>query len=144
MAVPIIKGIVEIVKNITILGNKIVDSADSEKYANDIYNLNKDVEETYVKMRELISNDDTLTTDQKLEKLEKLANSQQVAKKSCEEAIKGNREHISKIIGEIFLALTTCGISYIPKVLNSQNKHNTKKLNVSQNDNKLIITNTQN
>ena len=129
MGLPIIQYIVQIVKNITELGNKIIDSADNEKYAKAVNSLNKNVDETYEKMRELIEKDETLTIEQKLDKLEKLANSQIAAKQSCDETLKGNREHVHKIVSEVFFGLTTCGISYIPKIIGS-------KKNIAQLENK--------
>ena len=64
-----------------------------------------------------------------LDKLEKLANSQIAAKQSCDETLKGNREHVHKIVSEVFFGLTTCGISYIPKIIGS-------KKNIAQLENK--------
>ena len=69
--------------------------------------------------------------EQKLDKLEKLANSQIAAKQSCDETLKGNREHVHKIVSEVFFGLTTCGISYIPKIIGS-------KKNIAQLENKEI------
>lgn len=118
----IIQNIIEIVKNITEIGNKIVDSADAEKYSNGVHSLNKNVDDTFNKMRELIENNNTLTIEQKLEKLDALATRQLAARTSCDEAIKGNREHIAKITSEVFLALSTCGISYVPKLISKSKK----------------------
>ena len=122
MGLPIIQYIVQMVKSIADLGNKIIDSADNEKYTKAVNSLNKNVDETYEKMRELIEKDETLTIEQKLEKLEKLANSQIAAKQGCDEVLKGNREHIHKIVSEVFLGLTTCGISYVPKIIGSKKR----------------------
>ena len=126
--------IVEAVKNIAALCNKLVDAADAKKYAEGVQKLNQSVDETYNKMRELILADDSLTTEEKLEKLEKLAQSQETARQTCEKAIQGNKEHIAKIATEIFAALTTCGISYLPKIV-SGIKSSKKQPEVAVNEN---------
>ena len=124
MSTPIIQHIVEIVKNLTTLGNKLVDSTDAEKYSKGVHSLNQNIEETYSKMRELIVNDTTLSVEQKEEKLYSLANSQLKAKERCQEAIQGNKESVARVTAEIILALSTCGISYIPKLVNQNKKYN--------------------
>ena len=73
MAVPaIIEGIVSAIKGLTNVCDKMVDGADAQKYADSVQTLNKNVDETYNQMRQLIINDDKLTQDQKLAKLENL------------------------------------------------------------------------
>lgn len=57
-----------------------------------------------------------------MEKLEKLANSQQAALKACGEEIRNNRAHVAKIVTEVFAALATCGVSCIPKVIGGRKK----------------------
>ena len=123
MNIKIFEYIAQAIKNITSLCNKLVDAGDAEKYAQGVQSLNESVDETYAKMREVILNDNTLTSDQKLERLEKIANSQVSARQTCEEAIKGNRENISKIVGDVLLVAATCGLSkYIPAVRNGKAK----------------------
>lgn len=122
MGIKIVECIVQFVKNITSLCNKVVDASDPVKFAEGVNTLNRQIDDTYVKMRELIMNDGTMSSSEKLEKLEKLANSQKAAQYSCEEAIKENREHLAKIVAEVFAALATCGISCIPKVVKGHKK----------------------
>ena len=117
MNIKIIEYIIKVVKNVTELCNKIIDASDPEKFAEGVKLLDQGVEDTYAKMQELIMQDNTLSTEEKLEKLEKIAASQQSARKACEDAIKENREHVAKVVTEVFVALTTCGISCIPKVV---------------------------
>ncbi len=117
MNIKIIEYIVQAVKNISEICNKVVDASDPKKYAEGVNALNENVDETYAKMRELITQDDTLTATEKVEKLEKLAESQQAALRACKDDIKDNREHIAKIVTEVFAALATCGVSCIPKVI---------------------------
>lgn len=122
MNVKIIEYILQAAKNIIEVCNKVVDASDPKKYAEGVHSLNKNVEETYAKMRELITTDNKLSASEKVEKLEKLANSQQAALKACGEEIKDNRAHTAKIVAEVFAALATCGISCIPKVIGGRKK----------------------
>ena len=122
MAVAIFEGIVKAFEGLVSLCNKTADASNSEKYAQSVQALNQNVDETYAEIRDLITNDATLSTDEKIEKLNELAKSQLIARQSCEEAIKGNRENVTQIIGEILLAFSTCGISYAPKLLTKTKK----------------------
>ena len=118
--------IMEAVKKLTDFCKELVGIADAEKYADGVEKLNKEVENTFSKMREVIVNDDSLTADEKLEKLNKLADRQEAAQKNREKAVEGNRESVLKVIKEIVFALTTCGIYCLwsPKF----RKKNTKQL----------------
>ena len=118
MNIKFIEYILKAVKNITEICNKVIDASDPQKYAEGVHALNQNVDETYARMRELISNDDTLSASEKVEKLDKLAKSQQAAIKACGEEIRDNRAHIAKIVTEVFAALATCGVSCIPRVIN--------------------------
>ena len=122
MNIKFIEYILQAIKNITEVCNKVVDSSDPKKYAEGVHALNQNVEDTYAKMRELIANDDSLSASEKVERLEKLANSQQAALKACGEEIKNNRAHVAKIVTEVFAALATCGVSCIPKVIGGRKK----------------------
>lgn len=122
MSLKIIEYILQAIKNITEVCNKVVDSSDPKKHAEGVHALNQNVEDTYAKMRELIANDDSLSASEKVEKLEKLANSQQAALKACGEEIRNNRAHVAKIVTEVFAALATCGVSCIPKVIGGRKK----------------------
>ena len=122
MNIEIVKHIVEIAKSIGSTSNKLIESTDSGKYVNDVKALSKSVDETYAKMRELISQDENLSVTEKLEKLEKLAQSQLAAQQACEKSIQENREHLTKIAGEILAALATCGISCIPRAIRKRKK----------------------
>ena len=133
MAVPaIIEGIVSAIKGLTNVCDKMVDGADAQKYASSVNTLDQNVDATYAQMRDLIAKNEKLTEEQKLEKLEKLAQNQMSSRKACQEAIKGNRESVSKMIGSFFLALATCGLSYIPKLVAELKKNNINKVDVDQ------------
>ena len=122
MSLKIIEYILQAIKNITEVCNKVVDSSDPKKHAEGVHALNQNVDETYAKMRELIANDETLSASEKVEKLDKLALSQQAAIKACGEEIRNNRAHVAKIVTEVFAALATCGVSCIPKVIGGRKK----------------------
>ena len=122
MNIKLIEYIAQAVKNITDISNKVVDSSDPKKYAEGVSALNQNIDETYAKMRELISNDDTLSATEKFEKLDKLAKSQQAALAACGEEIRNNRAHIAKIVTEVFAALATCGVSCVPKMIGGRKK----------------------
>ena len=120
----IFNGIVKSFKGIVSLCNKATDASSPEKYAQSVQNLNQSVDETYMKIRDLISNDETLSTAEKIEKLDKLANSQLIARQSCDEAIKGNKENVVKIIGEVLLAFGTCAFLIYPNLLAKRKERN--------------------
>ena len=113
-----IKAAMEMIKSVSDLSKTAIDASDPEKYARGVNELNKGVSETYTEMRNIIVNDEKLSTDEKLERLKELADGEAKAKAKCDEAIKGNREHISKIILEVFAGLLTCGISFAPTIVN--------------------------
>ena len=110
MSVGVVEAIVEAVKNLTGFCKELVGIADAEKYANGVETLNKEVETTFAMMREVIINDDSLTSEQKIEKLNKLADRQEAAQRNREKAVDGNRESVLKVMKEILFALATCGI----------------------------------
>ena len=119
----IMESIISFAKGIGAMSNKLIDASDPEKYANGVKALGESVDETYAKMRELISQDESLSISEKIEKLDKLAQSQLAAQQACEKSIQENREHVAKIVAEVFAALATCGISFIPKALKKHKKN---------------------
>lgn len=133
MAAPaIISNIVQAVKSLIGTCEKMVDGADTQKYASSVNTLDQNVDATYAQMRDLIVKNEKLTEEQKLEKLEKLAQNQMSSRKACQEAINGNRDSVSKMIGSFFLALATCGLSYIPKLVAELKKNNITKVDVDK------------
>ncbi|MBR5279347.1 MAG: hypothetical protein IKU26_00055 [Clostridia bacterium] len=91
--------------------NNVTSAGDAEKYASGVKTFNEDVNETYALMREIVCQDNTLTTDEKLERLKKIAEYQEQSKKRGGEAIQGNREGIADVVTNVFDALVTTGIS---------------------------------
>ena len=118
----IVDGIVKAFEGVVSMCNKATDASDPEKYAQSVQILNQNVDETYAEIRNVIANDETLSADEKIEKLNELAKSQLTARQSCDEAIKGNRENAAKVIGEVLLAFGTCGLSYAPKLFGKAKK----------------------
>ena len=125
------------IKEITTLSGKVVEASDAEKYANSVQKLNSSVDKTYEKMREIILEDKNLSTDEKLERLDKIAKSQSEAMQTCDEAIKGNRENVSKIVGTVLLALATCGISCIPKLTKERKRKKVKAIDAKEDEAKI-------
>ena len=109
--------IAEAIKHITSFCDKAMDEADGEHFTENVRRMSEHTEETYQLMRRLIEEDTTLSTDEKLKRLKKIAQSQERTRQSCGESIIGNREHVMGIVKEIFWALTTCGLSYAPKII---------------------------
>lgn len=114
----IIKAAIDMIKSVSDLSKTVVEESDGEKFARGVNELNKGVSDTYTEMRNIIVNDEKLSADEKLERLSALAESEAKSKARCEEAIKGNREHIGKIVLEVFAGLLTCGISFTPAIVN--------------------------
>ena len=114
----IIKAAMEMIKSVSDMTKTVVEASDAEKYAQGVNELNKGVSDTYTEMRNIIVNDKNLSADEKLKKLDALAESEAKSKARCEEAIKGNREHVAKIVLEVFAGLLTCGISFAPAIVN--------------------------
>ena len=119
-----LEGIVEAAKNIAAFCKELVGVADAEKYANGVQALGEDLENTFSMMKEVIMNDDTLTADEKLEKLEKIANRQERAQENRQKALDGNRNSVLKLLREITLALLTCGVSCLPVIFKDNDKDN--------------------
>lgn len=134
MNVTFIGKITEMIKHIADLSKTVVETSDPEKYANGVEKLNKGVSDTYEQMRLVIINSKTFSEEEKLQRLEALANQELESKKRCDEAIKGNREQIANIAMEIVKGLLTCGISFIPEVI--------KRTKLSMNDNTVCLEET--
>ena len=112
----VIEKLADMIKSLSDLCQKVVEAGDSEKYANSVEKLNRGVNDTYEQMRQIIINSDKFTDDEKLERLEKLAKQEDESKKKCDEAIKGNREQVAKIVLEVTKGMLTCGAYYIPAI----------------------------
>lgn len=116
MKMAFIGKIADMIKGVADLSKSVVESTDPEKYANAVEKLNQGVSDTYEQMRTIIVNSNKLTEEEKLEKLEALAKQEFESKAKCDEAIKGNREHVANIAMEIIKGLLTCGVSFAPEI----------------------------
>ncbi len=127
MNIKIIEYAVAAIKNFTSLSEKVIDAGSPEKYANGIEKMSKSVDDTYAVMRDIVAQDNTLTTDEKLNRLNAVADSQQRAKEKCGEAIKGNRENVAKVTFEVVKGFLTCGVSFLPAIIKETKKTLGKK-----------------
>lgn len=135
---PIFEKIVDLLRGMTELAKKAVDQGDGEKFVKNVNELALNVDETYAHMREIIMSNDKLSVEEKLEKLEKLAEQQMAAKQKCEEAIKGNREHVAKITLDVVKGLLTCGVSFAPAIIKEL-----KKTSLISNEQASLLTDGQ-
>ena len=132
-----VEAIVEAVKKTISLCDKVVESSDSEKFIKSVQELNASTEETFAEMRKTISEDQTLSTDEKLKRLGELADKQIAARQTCEEAIKDNKSNSSNVVGSVLLAISTGGVSLgVSGIIKKIQKDKTKKSN-------LKLTNTK-
>ena len=113
----IIEKLIDLFKSVANLSEKVVEQSDPEKYAKSVNELSQGVDNTYDQMRKIIIESDKFTDAQKLKKLKKLAEQEMETKKKCDEAIKGNREHVAKIALELVKGFLTCGVSFAPSIV---------------------------
>ncbi len=118
-------------KGITDLCKKAIDSGDPQKYTQSINELNKNIDDTYGKMRDIIANSKEFTDAEKLEKLSVLADKEMESKAKCQEALDGNRKNVGKIALDVFEGFLTCGLSYAPRII--------KQIRKSLSDDELVI-----
>ena len=126
----------ELIKNISELCKKVVDASDGEKYAKSVNDLNDGVSNTYNEMRKIIAESNKFSDEEKIAKLSELALQEEESKRRCGEAIQGNRESIANIVMEVFKGLLTCGIYFMPAIINNLKK-TTNEINSSISDNLL-------
>lgn len=107
----------DMIKGVSGLTQTVVESADSEQYANSVESLHKGVDETYEQMRLLIVNSETLSDTEKLQKLQEIAEQERESKRKCGEEIKENRENVGKIALEVAKGVLTCGLSFAPSIV---------------------------
>ena len=113
----LIKAVVDMIKEVASLCKAALDAADPNKYAKSVNELNEGVSDTYSDMREIIVNNDSFTPEEKLRRLEELAEKEQEAKRICDEAIKGNRESVTKVVMTVLAGFLTCGVSFAPSIV---------------------------
>ena len=116
MGFMIIDSALKLCKSVSDLSQKVIDAADPEKYSKSVDELNKGVSDSYAAMRNIIMTSEKFSDEEKLERLNKLAEQEQESKRKCGEAIKGNRENVANISLEIVKGFLTCGISFAPSI----------------------------
>ena len=119
MSPTLIKTAIETLKSMTDLTSKVIDAGDPEKYAKSVEQLHSGVEESFDLMRKLVNEDQSLSTDEKLERLKKIAAEEQAAKEKCGAALEGHREKTAKIALDVLKGFLTCGISFTPAIVKS-------------------------
>ena len=112
-----IKAIVDMIKGVADLCKAVLDASDPEQYAKGVNKLNEGVSDTYTEMRRIIADSDTFSEEEKLKRLSELSEMEAASKKKCEEAIRGNREHIGKVTFEIIAGFLTCGVYFAPAIV---------------------------
>ena len=117
MSTPILGSVIELLKNISSLCNKVIDSSDPEKHAKSVNELNKGVSDTYEEMRKIIVNSDKFSDDEKIKRLQQLSKQEETSKKKCSELIAENRKNIAKTVMYILEGFLTCGISFTPAIM---------------------------
>ena len=131
----VIGKVADMVKSISDLCKKVIDAGDPEKYASSVESLNKGVSDTYEQMRMIIINSDKFSEEEKLERLSQLAKQEEESKKKCDEAIKGNRQHVANIAMEVAKGLLTCGVYYVPSIARNFKKSlGTQSKSIGQGD----------
>lgn len=119
MGAGIIKAAIEMVKSLSELSTKVIEAGDPEKYVESVEKLHNGVAESYAMMRNIVDNDTNLSTEEKLEKLQKIAEDEQKSKEKCGEALDGHREKTAKIALDVLKGFLTCGLSFTPALIKS-------------------------
>lgn len=119
MKIQIIKSAIEMLNKLVDLAHKVIEAQDPEKYTKAVDTLHGGVGDAFKMMREIIEKDTTLSVDEKLEKLKKLAEDEEAAKKRCGEAIEGHSEKVAKVSLDVLKGFLTCGLSFTPAIAKS-------------------------
>ncbi len=119
MSLGLVKSAIDMVNSLSNLTQKVMDAGDPEKYSESIERLHQGVAESYDMMRQIVQNDDSLTADEKIEKLKKIAEDEETSKKKCGEALEGHREKTAQIAITVLKGFLTCGLSFTPAIIKS-------------------------
>ena len=117
MSPGIIKAAVEMMKSIIDLTKKTMDFADPEKHAKAVDDLHQGVSDSFGLMREIIQKDETLSADEKLERLKEIAKEEAAAKERCANGIDNHQQKAMAIVKDVFVGFLTAGLSFTPKVI---------------------------
>ena len=98
-------------KNVSDLTGKAMEFADPEKHAKNIEKLHQGVDESYKYMREIVQNDESLSTDEKLKRLKEIAEQETETKKRFGDILDNHQEKSMKIAKDVFAGILTAGLS---------------------------------
>ena len=115
----IVNGVVGVFNGVVELANKAVDAGDPQKFAEAVRELHKGEDECFAAMRRDIESDESLSTEQKIEKYKQLAKDQEEAKLRCAEALEKHRERAAKVVQDVFCGLLTSGLYFAPELAKS-------------------------
>lgn len=122
MGLAIVELALGAVNTIAELCHAVIEAGDSEKHAKSVNELNQGIDDTFSEMRQLIKNDERLSVENKLERLENLARLEAKAKKDAGAEIKDNREHTAKVAMDVLKGFLTCGLYFTPAIIREAKK----------------------
>ena len=122
MGAGIIKAAIDMIKSLSDLSTKVIEAGDPEKYVESVEKLHQGVDKSYAMMRDIVEKDTELSTEEKLNKLKEIAESEQQAKEKCGEALDGHREKTAKITLDVLKGFLTCGLSFTPAIIKNIKK----------------------
>lgn len=113
----IIDSAVKCVKSLCDGASTLVRSGDPDNFAKSVEKFNSGVNENYELMREIIKNDDTMSAEKKVEKLQKIAEQEERAKQKAAKAIDHHTEVVWKIVLDVIKGFATCGLIFAPEIV---------------------------
>lgn len=122
MAIPVVQAALEAIKKVADLSIEVTKIGDPDKYTSNVEKLHEGVSDSYRLMREIIEKDETLTSAEKLRKLEKIARDEAKAKKEIGKELDDHRERTAKVVLGVFSGFLTCGLSFTPAIIRSVKK----------------------
>ena len=107
----------ELIKEIIGISQKIIEAGDSKKLAESVNEYNEGINKTFDLMRKIVEEDTSLSADEKLERLNRIAKEEAESKRKAAEDIITNRKAVTQISLSLIEGLLTCGISFTPKII---------------------------
>ena len=104
-------------KGLEDLTSKAMDFIDQEKQTKSINQLHEGVSDSYALMREIVKNDESLSSDEKIEKLKEIANEERIAKEHCNDIIDNHQEKAARVVKDVFAGFLTAGLSFTPRLI---------------------------
>ena len=97
--------------------SKMLDRGSPEKLAAAVEELHSGTEESYDLMRTIIGESETLTDEEKVEKLRAIAEEERKTKLEYAKAIDDHSERSAQIALGVFKGVLTLGIGYMPDII---------------------------